>query len=158
MKDIFWNITRSFEFDASCDYSLISGIPTRVMSCIWRLRSRGYFFFFQKQVVSDFEKKYLNVVPGSKEILRQLMMFFLSNDASWKSRWELVLDCHYCLRIGSFCHFGDRLLSAASKVFKSNTPYSKMAANKFSFVCMFISSLSLIFTSKSFCFLHMLTR
>ena len=39
------------------------------------------------------------------------------------------------------------------------TPYSKMAANKlYSFVCMLISPLCLIFTSKFFCFLYMLAK
>ena len=35
------------------------------------------------------------------------MMFFISNDTSWKSRRELLLDWHYRIRIGGFGHFGD---------------------------------------------------
>ena len=62
---------------------------------------RLLFFFLQKQVMSDFKKK--KTFKGSKEIRRNSWC----NDASWKSRWELQLDCHYRIRIGRFCHFGD---------------------------------------------------
>ena len=92
--------------------SVNSLIRSSAMSCIWWLRPRGLFSFRNKSRQRNKTIVYLYIIPRNEKKIGQLsktllVIFFLSNNTSWKSRWELVLDYHYRIHIG-FCHIGDR--------------------------------------------------